>query len=134
MYERETDRDNLRNADLRRNPKTLRGLARGLSESALQSVIFGASYTLVMSEADSEKLSSYECGFDPYEDERNAFDVRFYLVVIIFLIFDIKTVFLFPWVASLSQFPAIGVNQFSALSESFFISLNLTVTSFNFIL
>ena len=41
----------------------------------LASVIFGASYTLAMSEADREKLSSYECGFDPYEDARNAFDV-----------------------------------------------------------
>ncbi|CAN0460500.1 unnamed protein product [Ascophyllum nodosum] len=61
-----------------------------------------------MSEADSEKLSSYECGFDPYEDARNAFDVRFYLVAIIFLLFDIETVFLFPWAASLSQLPAIG--------------------------
>ena len=50
----------------------------------LASVIFGASYTLAMSEADSEKISSYECGFDPYEDARNAFDVRFYLVAINF--------------------------------------------------
>ena len=48
-----------------------------------------------MSEADSEKLSSYECGFDPYEDARNAFDVRFYLAAIIFLLFDTGTVFLF---------------------------------------
>ena len=45
----------------------------------LASVIFGASYTLAMSEADSEKLTSYECGFDPYEDARNAFDVVFIL-------------------------------------------------------
>ncbi|CAN0412985.1 unnamed protein product [Ascophyllum nodosum] len=71
----------------------------------LASVIFGASYTLAMAEADSEKLSSYECGFDPYEDARNAFDVRFYLVL---LFFFIETVFLFPWAASLSQLPAIG--------------------------
>ena len=41
-----------------------------------------------MSEADSGNLSSYECGFDPYEDARNAFNVRFYLVAIIFLLFD----------------------------------------------
>ncbi|CAM9645787.1 unnamed protein product, partial [Laminaria digitata] len=45
----------------------------------LASLIFGASYTLAFSEADSEKLSSYECGFDPHEDARNAFDVRFYI-------------------------------------------------------
>ena len=75
---------------------------------ALSFVIFGASYILAFSEADSEKLSSYECGFDPYEDARNAFDVRFYLVAILFLLFDIETVFLFPWAASLSQLPSIG--------------------------
>ena len=45
----------------------------------LASVIFGASYTLAMSEADSEKLSSYECGFDPSEDARNASHVRLFL-------------------------------------------------------
>ena len=74
----------------------------------LASLIFGASYTLAFSEADSEKLSSYECGFDPYEDARNAFDVRFYLVAILFLLFDIETVFLFPWAVSLSELPSIG--------------------------
>ena len=47
----------------------------------LASVIFGASYTLAMSEADSEKLSSYECGFDPYEDARNASDVQYVFIL-----------------------------------------------------
>ena len=58
--------------------------------------------------ACNEKLSSYECGFDPYEDVRNAFDVRFYLVAILFLLFDIETIFLFPWAMTLSQLPALG--------------------------
>lgn len=71
-------------------------------------IIFGASYLLAISKADSEKLSSYECGFDPYEDARNAFDVRFYLVAILFLLFDIETVFVFPWAISLSQLPSVG--------------------------
>lgn len=71
-------------------------------------IIFGLSYILAFSKADSEKLSSYECGFDPYEDARNAFDVRFYLVAILFLLFDIETVFVFPWAVSLSQLPTIG--------------------------
>jgi len=44
-----------------------------------------------------EKLSAYECGFEPFEDARNSFDVRFYLIAILFLIFDIEIVFLFPW-------------------------------------
>ncbi|CAN0371475.1 unnamed protein product [Ectocarpus sp. 6 AP-2014] len=75
---------------------------------ALAGVIFGASFILAVSDADTEKLSSYECGFDPYEDARNAFDVRFYLVAILFLLFDIETIFLFPWSVSLSQLPSIG--------------------------
>ncbi|CAM9119839.1 unnamed protein product [Choristocarpus tenellus] len=71
-------------------------------------IIFGASYALAIVKSDSEKLSSYECGFDPYEDARNAFDVRFYLVAILFLLFDIETVFLFPWALSLSQLPSLA--------------------------
>lgn len=51
---------------------------------------------------DTEKLSAYECGFDPYEDARNAFDVRFYLVAIIFILFDLETAFLFPWSVTVS--------------------------------
>jgi NADH-quinone oxidoreductase subunit A len=45
---------------------------------------------------DTEKLSPYECGFDPYEDARNVFDVKFYLVAILFLIFDLETAYLIP--------------------------------------
>ena len=51
---------------------------------------------------DTEKLSAYECGFDPYEDARNVFDVRFYLVAILFLIFDLEAAFIFPWCINLS--------------------------------
>ena len=51
---------------------------------------------------DTEKLSAYECGFDPYEDARNAFDVRFYLVAILFILFDLEAAFFFPWCVSLS--------------------------------
>lgn len=71
-------------------------------------LIFGASYSLSFLKSDNEKLSSYECGFDPYEDARNAFDVRFYLVAILFLLFDVETIFLFPWSITLSQLPSIG--------------------------
>lgn len=49
-----------------------------------------------------EKVSAYECGFDPYEDARNVFDVRFYLVAILFIIFDLEALYLFPWCASFS--------------------------------
>ena len=51
---------------------------------------------------DSEKVSAYECGFDPYEDARNFFDIRFYLVAILFIIFDLEAVYFFPWCASFS--------------------------------
>ena len=56
----------------------------------LACIIFGLSYLLSVHRQDFEKLSSYECGFDPYEDARNTFDVRFYLVAILFIIFDLK--------------------------------------------
>lgn len=55
---------------------------------------------------DAEKVSAYECGFDPYEDARNMFDVRFYLVAILFIIFDLEVVFFFPFSVSLSLLTA----------------------------
>lgn len=58
---------------------------------------------------DVEKVSAYECGFDPYEDARNVFDVRFYLVAILFIIFDLEAVYFFPWCASLSSLNSEGV-------------------------
>merc|ERR1712146_250722 len=54
------------------------------------------------SNPDKEKLSAYECGFTPFEDARGRFDVRFYLVAILFIIFDLEVAFLFPWAISLS--------------------------------
>jgi len=57
---------------------------------------------------DDEKLSSYECGFEAFEDARMHFDVRFYLVAILFVIFDLETVFLFPWAVVLDQIGMFG--------------------------
>ncbi|MFI4934309.1 MAG: NADH-quinone oxidoreductase subunit A [Caulobacterales bacterium] len=54
---------------------------------------------------DPEKLSSYECGFNAFDDARMKFDVRFYLVSILFIIFDLEVAFLFPWAASLLRLP-----------------------------
>jgi NADH-quinone oxidoreductase subunit A len=62
----------------------------------LSGVILAASYNLALQTPDSEKTSAYECGFEPFEDARNRFDVRFYIVAILFLIFDIEVVYLFP--------------------------------------
>nr|YP_009163716.1 NADH dehydrogenase subunit 3 [Triparma laevis]BAS19170.1 NADH dehydrogenase subunit 3 [Triparma laevis] len=74
----------------------------------LSAVILGASYLLAVQNPDTEKLSAYECGFDPYEDARHTFDVRFYLVAILFIIFDIEAMFLFPWAVSLDQIGSLG--------------------------
>lgn len=69
---------------------------------SLSSLLIFLSYCFSISSPDVEKLSAYECGFDPYEDARNLFDVRFYLVAILFIIFDLETVFFFPWCISIS--------------------------------
>ena len=68
-------------------------------------LILIASYRLTISNPDSEKLSSYECGFDPYGDARNTFDIRFYLIAILFIIFDLEVSFLFPWCVVISNLP-----------------------------
>lgn len=57
---------------------------------------------------DPEKLSEYECGFPAFEDSRSQFDVRFYLVAILFIIFDLEAAFLFPWAVSLEQIGWVG--------------------------
>ena len=57
---------------------------------------------------DPEKLSAYECGFEPFSDSRMEFDVRFYLVAILFIIFDLEIAFLFPWAISLGNLGALG--------------------------
>lgn len=74
----------------------------------LSIIIFALSYILAIQNPDTEKLSSYECGFDPYEDARNTFGVRFYLVAILFIIFDLEAVFFFPWAVSLSHLTSWG--------------------------
>ena len=57
---------------------------------------------------DPEKLTAYECGFDAFDDSRRRFDVRFYLVAILFIIFDLEVAFLFPWAVSLSEIGSFG--------------------------
>ena len=57
---------------------------------------------------DPEKLSAYECGFEAFGDSRMEFDVRFYLVAILFIIFDLEIAFLFPWAISLGNLGALG--------------------------
>ncbi len=68
----------------------------------LSIVILDLSRLLRLSNPDVEKVSVYECGFDPYEDARNSFDVRFYLVAILFIIFDLEAIYFYPWCISIS--------------------------------
>ena len=89
------------------------GLAVGLS-----AVIVIASMIVAAQHPDSEKLSPYECGFEPFDDARNQFDVRFYLVAILFIIFDLEVAFLFPWSISLG-----GVGLFGFWSMMVFLGI-----------
>jgi NADH-quinone oxidoreductase subunit A len=74
---------------------------------------------------DSEKLSSYECGFNAFDDARMKFDVRFYLVSILFIIFDLEVAFLFPWAVVLMRLPR-DAGQFAFWSMAAFLGV-LTV-------
>jgi NADH-quinone oxidoreductase subunit A len=59
-------------------------------------LLFFISFLLVYQKQNNEKISSYECGFNPFSDARNKFEVRYYLVAILFIIFDLELLFLFP--------------------------------------
>jgi len=79
------------------------GIAVGLSV-----VIVAASYIIARQRPDSEKVSAYECGFEAFDDARGRFDVRFYLVAILFIIFDLEVAFLFPWAVALGDIGVFG--------------------------
>ena len=74
----------------------------------LSCVFVVVNFILSPKKPDPEKLSAYECGFEPFEDSRMEFDVRFYLVAILFIIFDLEIAFLFPWAISLGGIGALG--------------------------
>lgn len=79
------------------------GLACGLAF-----LMVAASFVVGMQKPDAEKNSPYECGFEPFGDARSKFDVRFYLVSILFIIFDLEVAFLFPWAISLGSIGVYG--------------------------
>ena len=74
----------------------------------LTGVMIAASLIVARQNPDSEKLSPYECGFEAFDDARRRFDVRFYLVSILFIIFDLEVAFLFPWAVTLGKIGAFG--------------------------
>ena len=75
---------------------------------ALGLVLILAAVVLAVRNPDPEKVSAYECGFNAFDDARMKFDVRFYLVSILFIIFDLEVAFLFPWAISLGHIGVFG--------------------------
>jgi NADH-quinone oxidoreductase subunit A len=79
------------------------GIATGLS------IVFVlTSFIVAKQKPDTEKISAYECGFEAFDDARTKFDVRFYLVSILFIIFDLEVAFLFPWSITLGKIGLYG--------------------------
>lgn len=72
-------------------------------------VLLALGWVLGPRRPDAEKLSPYECGFEAFEDSRQKFDVRYYLVAILFIIFDLEIAFLFPWAVSLDTIGGFGL-------------------------
>lgn len=77
--------------------------------TALGLVLLGIGFAFGRGSKDAEKLSPYECGFEAFEDSRMRFDVRYYLVAILFIIFDLEIAFLFPWAIVLDQIGMQGL-------------------------
>jgi NADH:ubiquinone oxidoreductase subunit 3 (subunit A) len=74
----------------------------------LSCLVFGLSYAFIARSPDLEKTSAYECGFNPFEDSRSKFDVRFYIVAILFIVFDLEIIFLCPWSLVLRKIDSAG--------------------------
>ena len=77
--------------------------------TAIGLVLLGLGFLFGGGDKDKEKLSPYECGFEPFEESRMKFDVRYYLVAILFIIFDLEIAFLFPWAVSLDVIGTFGL-------------------------
>jgi NADH-quinone oxidoreductase subunit A len=76
--------------------------------AAIAVALMASALILAVRNPDPEKLSAYECGFNAFDDARMKFDVRFYLVAILFIIFDLEVAFLFPWAISLKEVGVFG--------------------------
>ena len=74
----------------------------------LSILIYTISYILIKQNNNLEKLSAYECGFNPYGNARKIFDVKFYLIAILFIVFDLEIVYIFPWALTLSEINSTG--------------------------
>ena len=85
---------------------------------AMSGAMVAAAFLIARQRPDSEKLSAYECGFEAFDDARSRFDVRFYLVAILFIIFDLEIAFLFPWAVALNE-----IGMFGFLSMMVFLGI-----------
>lgn len=74
----------------------------------IATILLIGSYVLIPKNYTEEKVSPYECGFDPFSDTKARFEIRFYLVAILFIIFDLEIIFLFPWAVSLAFIGLFG--------------------------
>ena len=92
----------------------------GIAAAVSLALVIGA-FIIGNQKPDADKLTSYECGFDAFDDSRKPFDVRFYLVAILFIIFDLEVAFLFPWAVALG-----GIGMFGFWSMIIFLGV-LTV-------
>jgi NADH-quinone oxidoreductase subunit A len=77
--------------------------------TALGSLLIGLGFLFGPRRPDAEKLSAYECGFEAFSDSRMKFDVRYYLVAILFIVFDLEIAFLFPWAVALRGIGVVGL-------------------------
>lgn len=75
----------------------------------LSALLLFLSYYLAQQNPDSEKLSAYECGFEPYDDTRHSFEVKFCVIAILFVVFDIEIMFLIPWCKSIPELNLLGI-------------------------
>ena len=89
------------------------GIAAGIGM-----LLLGLGFLIGSGRKDAEKLSPYECGFEAFDDSRMKFDVRYYLVAILFIIFDLEIAFLFPWAVSLDT-----VGKFGLLAMALFLAI-----------
>ena len=89
------------------------GIAAGIGM-----LLLGLGFLIGKGEKSDEKLSPYECGFEPFDNSRMKFDVRYYLVAILFIIFDLEIAFLFPWAVSLDS-----VGKFGLLAMALFLAI-----------
>ena len=76
--------------------------------AVMSAAMIGLSFLVGKQKPDADKNAAYECGFDAFDDARSRFDVRFYLVAILFIIFDLEIAFLFPWAISLGEVGVFG--------------------------